>query len=76
MSENGASITEVKTADTLKAVAGGLSFNAETATQLYVTNILGVNVCNRQVSGEGTVALPAGLYVYRFGNKTGKIYVK
>lgn len=76
MSEKGASISEIRTSDSLKAVAGGLSFNAESATQLYVTNILGVNVYNREVSGEGIVALPKGLYVFRFGRKSGKIYVK
>ncbi|MDE6484083.1 MAG: hypothetical protein K2L14_01645 [Duncaniella sp.] len=76
MSEKGASITEITTSESLKAVAGGVAFNAEGTAQLYITNILGVNVFNREVSGEGTVALPQGLYVYRFGNKTGKIYVK
>ncbi|MDE6582195.1 MAG: hypothetical protein K2K47_06700 [Duncaniella sp.] len=76
MSEKGASISEIRTADSLKAVDGGLAYNAEGTARLYVTNILGVNVCNREVSGEGIVTLPKGLYVYRFGNKTGKIYVK
>ncbi|MDE7135887.1 MAG: hypothetical protein K2N91_04585, partial [Muribaculaceae bacterium] len=76
MSEKGASLTEIKSKESLKTVAGGISYHAEAPVRLYVANILGVNVCDRQVSGEGTVSLPKGLYVYRFGDKAGKIYVK
>ncbi|MDE6270286.1 MAG: hypothetical protein K2M12_05455 [Muribaculaceae bacterium] len=76
MSEKSASITEVKASEWVMGIAGGVAFRAEAPTHLLVTNILGASVCNREVSGEGTLALPQGLYVYRFGSKTGKIYVK
>lgn len=76
MSDKDASITEVTSADFLVAVAGGVAYRAEAPTHLLVTNILGASVCNREVCGSGTLALPQGLYVYRLGGKTGKIYVK
>lgn len=76
MSEKGASITEIKATESIKAAAGGIAYHTESPVRLYVANILGVNVFDRQVSGDGTVSLPKGLYVYRFGDKAGKIYVK
>lgn len=76
MSEDGASVTEISASDFVKAVDGGIMFNAENQEFLYITNILGINMFADNVSGDGFVALPQGLYIYKLGGKSGKIYVR
>lgn len=76
MSDGEASITEVKVVNKVSANADGISYSTDGATRLQITNILGVNYCSREVNGEGFVALPKGLYIYRLGDKSGKIYVR
>lgn len=76
MSGNSASISSLEKSDDIKPVAGGLAYNTETATALTVTNITGRNVFSSTVSGAGYVALPKGLYIYSFGGRTGKIYIR
>ncbi len=76
MSDGQASISEVRSANKISANADGIAYSADGVTRLQVTNILGVNYCSREVSGEGFIALPKGLYIYRLGDKAGKIYVR
>lgn len=76
MSDKNASITEIKSSDYLIATGAGIAYHVDAPTPLLVANILGAAVCDRVVAGSGSLALPTGLYVYRLGNKSGKIYVK
>ena len=76
MSEKNASVSEIEVLDELKAVDGGLSYKCDEATDLVVTTLAGVSVFSATVSGEGHIALDKGLYVFTFGGKSGKIYVR
>lgn len=76
MGEKSASVSVIEAFDDLKAVDGGIAYKADEATQLNVAAISGVNVFSATVSGEGFIALPAGIYVYSFGERTGKLYVR
>lgn len=76
MGPEGNSVTAVEVFDDFKAVEGGVAFKAETSTSLAIANVAGVVVFTGNVSGEGFVALQQGLYVYDFGGRTGKIYVR
>lgn len=56
-----------------------LNYSVEGAVQLAVYNISGRAVVNRRVSATGSLnlaALPAGVYVYRLGNTTGKFLLR
>lgn len=56
-----------------------LNYNVDSRTNLTLYNISGRAVLNRNVDNSGTIsldALPAGVYVYRLGEETGKILVR
>lgn len=75
MGEKDASVTMVKNSDTLKAMTGGVAYSAETSAPLHIASLLGVTHFKGNVIGKGTINLPKGLYVYKLGAKTGKVYV-
>lgn len=59
--------------------AEGVHYNVEGARQLALYGITGMKVLQRTVSGSGVIAtgeIPAGIYVYTLGNKSGKIIVR
>lgn len=76
MGEEGAAVTAIEVCDDIKAVEGGITYKASENCALRIVNILGVNVYSANVSGEGVINLPKGLYVYSFGNRSGKIYIR
>lgn len=76
MGKEGASVSTIQYSDEISPVDGGLAYKADEPTALKVTSIVGINVYSATVSGEGTVALPKGLYVYTFGKRSGKIYIR
>lgn len=76
MNKQSAALSVIEANSAVKAVAGGLSYKAAEAGMLSVYSITGMTVFNANVSGEGTVKLPRGLYVYSFGGRTGKIYIR
>ncbi|MDE5555846.1 MAG: hypothetical protein K2J10_11785 [Muribaculaceae bacterium] len=76
MGEEGASVTAIEVRDDFKAVEGGVAYKAAKNCPLRIVNILGVNVYSATVSGEGVINLPKGLYVYTFGNRSGKVYIR
>lgn len=77
MGEKSASVTAIKVYNDLQPVEGGIAYKADNeGTALRITSIVGINVFSANVSGEGFIALPKGLYVYTFGNRSGKIYIR
>ncbi|MDE6367806.1 MAG: hypothetical protein K2K94_01050, partial [Muribaculaceae bacterium] len=76
MGEEGASVTAIEVFDDIKAVEGGIAYKSSGNCALRIVNILGVNVYSANVSGEGVINLPKGLYVYTFGKRSGKIYIR
>lgn len=56
-----------------------LNFNTDSATDLTLYTISGQSAVSRRVSGRGTLNLtnlPAGVYIYRAGKKTGKFILR
>lgn len=76
MCEQGAFVTEISVAENLSIVDGGLAYDTPEECELTVSNLAGVSFFTGKVNGKGTIALPAGLYVYKFGNNKGKIYIR
>lgn len=77
MGEKG-SVTLIENRADLVAVAGGVQYNVEQPTQLELVDIQGRKVAEATVNGFGflPVDAPAGVYVYTFGENSGKIYLK
>ncbi|MDE7457729.1 MAG: hypothetical protein K2M77_02575 [Muribaculaceae bacterium] len=76
MGEAGASVSTIEVNDDFKAVEGGVAYSADKDCALTITTMSGVNVYTANVSGEGFISLDKGLYVYTFGSRSGKIYIK
>lgn len=76
MNKQNAALSVIEVNNAVKAVAGGIAYKAAEGGILSVYSITGMTVFNANVSGEGTVKLPRGLYVYSFGGRTGKIYIR
>lgn len=76
MNTKSASLSKIEVNNAVKAIAGGLSYKATEAGMLSIYSITGMTVFNANVSGEGTVNLPRGLYVYTFNGRSGKIYIR
>lgn len=76
MGKDVAAVTAIELSDDFKAVEGGVAYKADGATALTITALNGVTLCSATVEGEGFISLAAGLYVYTFGDKSGKIYIK
>lgn len=56
-----------------------LNFNTDSATDLTLYTISGQSAVSRRISGRGTLNLtnlPAGVYIYRAGKKTGKFILR
>lgn len=56
-----------------------LHFTADNAANLTLYTISGQSAISRRISGTGSINLtnlPAGVYIYRAGNKTGKIILR
>lgn len=77
MGEKG-SVTLIEDNACLQAVPGGVQYNVEQPALLELVDIQGRKVLNATVSGFGflPVDAPAGIYVYTFGEHSGKIYIK
>lgn len=76
MGEKGASVSTIEVCDEIKAVEGGIAYKSDGNSDLKVVNIVGITVYSATVCGEGFINLPKGLYVYTFGNRSGKIYIR
>lgn len=73
------SVTAIAMPEGLKLVPGGLEYDLASPAVLALYNAAGACVLNAAVEGHGTVStasLPAGIYVYSLGGKSGKLYVK
>lgn len=63
----------------LKVNGRTLAYGVEGSSQLTLYTIAGQTALSRSVSGNGSISLsgvPAGVYIYRLADKTGKIVVK
>lgn len=76
MCEKGASLETIELCENIRAAEGGVVYDTDTAESLSLYTIDGVCCYSATVAGNGTVALAPGLYVYTFGDSTGKIFVK
>lgn len=76
MGEKDASISTVEVADDFKAVEGGIAYKTDEPCSVKIATVSGISVYSGTVSGNGTINLPGGLYVYTFGNRSGKIYIR
>lgn len=78
--EEQASIKGANIAATSVRVQGRtLHYNSDNAAELTLYTISGQSAISRRISGQGSVnlsALPAGVYIYRAGNKTGKLILR
>lgn len=68
-------------ADGVKIALKGrtLNYNADSATDLTLYTISGQSAISRRISGHGSLSLtnlPAGVYIYRAGKKTGKFILR
>lgn len=73
------SVTVVETPAALNIVAGSIEYNVAEPTTLALYTDGGACVLSTTLNGSGavsTASLQAGLYVYSFGGKSGKIYIK
>lgn len=70
------SITAVQTSQKLTSAKGGIRYAATVGSKLSVYTLAGNVVFDKTLYGDGFIALPRGLYIYRLGNTAGKIYVK
>ncbi|MDE6535267.1 MAG: T9SS type A sorting domain-containing protein [Muribaculaceae bacterium] len=63
----------------ISATGRTLRFVADNATDITLYTISGQSAVSRRISGTGSLNLshlPAGVYIYRAGNKTGKIILR
>ena len=77
MGEKGG-VTLIENNADLVAVEGGIQYNVEQPTSLEIVDIQGRKVAEATVNGFGFLPIdaPAGVYVYTFGENSGKIYIK
>lgn len=62
-----------------RAVKGGINYNFDGMTAVSLFTISGEKVYEKAIKGAGTIntaALPTGIYVYKIGKQTGKIYIR
>lgn len=58
---------------------GAINYTVEGNTNAALYNAEGKCVLNTEVNGQGSISttgIPAGIYIYRLGNKTGKIFIR
>ncbi len=77
MGEKGG-VTLIENNADLVAVEGGIQYNVEQPTSLEIVDIQGRKMAEATVNGFGFLPIdaPAGVYVYTFGENSGKIYIK
>ncbi|MGN0211150.1 MAG: hypothetical protein ACI391_08580 [Muribaculaceae bacterium] len=77
MGEKGG-VTLIENNADLVAVDGGIQYNVEQPTSLEIVDFQGRKVAEATVNGFGFLPIdaPAGVYVYTFGENSGKIYIK
>ena len=77
MGEKGG-VTLIENNADLVAVEGGIQYNVEQPTTLEIVDIQGRKVAEATVNGFGFLPIDAsaGVYVYTFGENSGKIYIK
>lgn len=69
-------VDRISAGNSIKAVNGGLDIATTQPTDVAVYSIDGRLVTNRQVNGNTTVNLPAGIYVVKAGRQTAKVVIR
>ena len=65
--------------DSFRAVTGGIEYSFETPTPVEIYSLSGETVYSGTLNGNGTISthnLAPGIYAYKAGSKTGKIYLR
>lgn len=77
MGVEGASLNKVETgADVVVPVPGAVAYSVSATAPFAIYATDGTCAFESTVTGDGTVALQPGIYVYKLGNISGKILVK
>lgn len=76
MGEKSASVSVVEISDEIRAVEGAIAFNVEYPGELTVSTLSGANVFSGIITGEGSISLPKGIYVYSFNGRAGKLIIR
>lgn len=76
---NTGAVSTLKVDDTFRYTNGVINYSVEKTSLVELYDTTGKCVLSREVSGNGTIStegIATGIYMYRVGNKTGKIFVK
>lgn len=75
----GNSVSVIESDNAIKYIGGNLYFDVDKAAELSLYSVEGSKVISTVIEGNGSIStttLAKGIYVYRLGQKTGKIFVK
>ncbi|MGN0237252.1 MAG: T9SS type A sorting domain-containing protein [Lepagella sp.] len=76
---NTGAVSTLKVDDAFRYANGAINYSVEKASLVELYDTTGKCVLSQEVSGNGTIStegISTGIYMYRVGNKTGKIFVK
>lgn len=62
-----------------RAISGGIAYSFEAPTKVTLYTVAGETVMETTLEGNGTLstaALPTGIYLYKAGKKSGKLYIR
>lgn len=79
MKKGNGSVIEIEATQTLKAVPGAISYSISGADVLTLYSMTGRIALKANVEGHGslsTASLAKGLYIYRLGKSSGKVYIR
>lgn len=79
MKNGNGSVLELETSNAVKAVPGAINYNLAAPAELSLYSMTGRLALKASVEGHGsisTASLAKGLYIYRLGTKSGKLYVR
>lgn len=79
MCEKGASVTAIELPEGMEVLPGEITYDLAAPAQFSLISLNGAKVIETTLSGNGSVstaALAKGVYVYRLGNKSGKLFIK
>lgn len=76
---NTGAVSTLKVDNSFRYAEGMINYSVEGATRVELFDTTGKCVMSRDVKGNGSIStegLGTGIYMYRVGNKSGKIFVK
>lgn len=79
MGPSGASLNMVEVTDNISFSNGAITYNMQSPALFSLYSLIGNRMLSTELEGNGTIstaALPAGVYIYTIGRKTGKILIR